>query len=60
MIDTGDMAVVIGDALNEPECWNACGYDFGEIYFTNEYGQKFVLTIEEVDAFPDMDGEDAE
>ena len=51
-MDEGAMAEVIGDALNEPECWTAIGYDLGEVHFTNEYGEKFVLTVEAVDVFP--------
>lgn len=50
-MDEGDMAVVIGDALNEPECWTAIGSDIGEIRFTNEYGEKFLITVEAVESF---------
>jgi len=47
------MAEVIGTVLDESGGgWSAVGYDLGEVHLTNEDGEKFVLTVTKVDAFP--------
>ncbi len=52
-MDEGFMAETIGEALNQPESgWTAIGLDLGEVHFTNEDGDKYVLLVTKVDAFP--------
>lgn len=52
-MDEGFMAEVIGDALNQPEAgWQATGLDIGEVHFTAETGDKYVLVVTKVDEFP--------
>lgn len=55
-MDEGFMAEVIGDALNDAP-WKAIGLDIGEVHFTNENGEKFLLVVTKVDAFPREDDE---
>lgn len=55
-MDEGFIAEVIAEELNKAP-WKAVGLDIGEINFTNEDGEKFLLVITKVDAF---EGEDEE
>lgn len=51
-MDEGFMAEVIGEALNDPEAgWTAVGLDIGEVQFTNEAGDKYLLVVTKVDDF---------
>lgn len=49
-MDEGDMAIVLAEELNK-EPWTAVGLALGEVWFTNEDGEKFVLTVTKVKSF---------
>jgi len=53
-MDEGEMALAIAHELDRG-AWTALGLDIGEIFFTNEDGEKFLITVEKVDKFPDED-----
>ena len=47
----GRTAEEIGEALDKVEGWSAVGLDIGEVQFTNEKNETFVLTISKVAGF---------
>jgi hypothetical protein len=52
MMDDGEMAEAITFELNKGP-WKALGLGLGEILFTNEDGERFLLTVTKVDALDD-------
>lgn len=54
-MDEGLMAELIGDALDRLPEWSAIGLDIGEIHFTDEHGDKFILTVTKTEMFPGED-----
>ena len=56
-MDEGFMAEVIAEELNKAP-WQAVGLDIGEINFTNEDGEKFLLVVTKVDAFSGEDDDE--
>ena len=50
-MDAIEMAQAIAYALNK-DCWTAEGDYLAVVNFTNEDGEKFILTVEAVDSFP--------
>lgn len=53
----GYVAEAIGDVLNQQPEWSAIGLDIGEIHFTDEYGDKFILTVAKTEIFPGEEDE---
>ena len=57
-MDEGFMAEVIGSVLDESGGgWSAIGLDIGEVHLTNEDGDKYLLIVTKVEAFPGEEDE---
>lgn len=53
-MDIDEMAAALAYELNK-DCWKAEFGGVGEVFFTNEDGEKFVLAVSKVDSFPDSE-----